>query len=36
MVSRGIKTDGEMITSVMKGAFRKEYETRNEFLSLVK
>ena len=36
MVARGIKTDGEMITSVMKGAFRKEYETRNEFLSLVK
>jgi GTP cyclohydrolase I len=36
MVARGIKTDGQMITSVMNGVFRKESETRNEFLSLVK
>ena len=36
MVARGIKTDGQMITSVMQGAFRKEPETRQEFLSLVK
>lgn len=36
MVARGIKTDGQMITSVMQGAFRKEPETRAEFLSLVK
>jgi len=36
MVARGIKTDGQMITSIMNGVFRKESETRNEFLSLVK
>ena len=36
MVARGIKTDGQMITSVMRGVFREESETRNEFLSLVK
>lgn len=36
MVARGIKTDGQMVTSVMGGAFRKEPETRQEFLSLLK
>jgi len=35
MVSRGIKTDGSMITSVMQGVFRDEPETRMEFLNLI-
>ena len=35
MVSRGIKTDGSMITSVMQGGFRDEPETRMEFLNLI-
>jgi GTP cyclohydrolase IA len=35
MVMRGIKTTGNMRTSVMRGAFRAEHETRAEFLNLV-
>lgn len=35
MVMRGIKTQGNMRTSVMRGAFRAEPETRAEFLNLV-
>lgn len=34
MVSRGIRTDGRMISSVMRGVFRTEYEARMEFLAL--
>jgi len=36
MVSRGIRTSGEMITSYTSGVFREEHETRQEFLSLIK
>lgn len=35
MASRGIRTKGSMRTSVMKGVFKSEHETRAEFLSLV-
>lgn len=35
MVMRGIKTQGNMRTSVMRGLFRAEHETRAEFLNLV-
>jgi len=33
---RGVKKKGKMITSVMKGCFKSEYETRQEFLNLIK
>ncbi len=33
--ARGIRTPGVMTTSVMRGVFRKEYETRMEFLRLI-
>ena len=35
MSSRGIRTPGVMTTSVMRGIFRAEYDTRMEFLRLV-
>lgn len=35
MVMRGIRTSGNMRTSVLRGAFKDEHETRAEFLSLV-
>lgn len=35
MVMRGIRTSGNMRTSVMSGAFRNEPEARAEFLNLV-
>lgn len=35
MTARGIRTPGMMTSSVMHGAFRKEYETRMEFLRLI-
>ena len=35
MSSRGIRTPGVMTTSVMRGIFREEYETRMEFLRLI-
>ena len=35
MVMRGIKTAGNMRTSVMRGSFRLEPETRSEFLNLI-
>lgn len=35
MTMRGIRTNGQMITSSMNGAFRTEPETRQEFLSLI-
>ena len=35
MSSRGIRTPGVMTTSVMRGVFGKEYETRMEFLRLI-
>jgi GTP cyclohydrolase IA len=35
MSSRGIRTPGIMTTSVMRGAFSEEYETRMEFLRLI-
>ena len=35
MLSRGIRTDGSMVTSNLSGVFRKEQETRQEFLNLV-
>jgi len=35
MSSRGIRTPGVMTTSVMRGVFREEYETRMEFLRLI-
>lgn len=35
MVMRGIKTTGNMRTSVMRGSFRDEHETRAEFLNLI-
>ncbi len=35
MSSRGIRTPGMMTTSVMRGVFRAEYQTRMEFLQLV-
>lgn len=34
MVMRGIKTDGVMTTSVMRGNFRESAQTRMEFLTL--
>lgn len=34
MVSRGIKTDGRMVTSVMRGVFRDNHQARMEFLHL--
>lgn len=34
MYSRGIKTDGDMISSSMNGIFRKEGSARNEFLKI--
>lgn len=35
MSSRGIRTPGVMTTSVMRGIFRVEYDTRMEFLRLI-
>ncbi len=35
MASRGIRTPGVMTSSVMRGVFREQYETRMEFLHLV-
>jgi GTP cyclohydrolase I len=35
MSSRGVRTPGIMTTSVMRGVFREEYETRMEFLRLI-
>lgn len=35
MVMRGIRTAGSMRTSVMRGVFRQEPETRAEFLNLI-
>jgi GTP cyclohydrolase IA len=35
MVMRGIRTAGNMRTSVMRGVFRQEPETRSEFLNLI-
>ena len=35
MSSRGIRTPGVMTTSVMRGVFRAEYDTRMEFLRLI-
>lgn len=35
MSSRGIRTPGIMTTSVMRGVFGEEYETRMEFLRLI-
>jgi GTP cyclohydrolase IA len=35
MTMRGVRTEGSMRTSVMRGVFRQEHETRNEFLTLV-
>mgnify|MGYP003131891812 CR=1 FL=1 len=34
MAMRGIKTEGEMISSVMSGKFRSNVDTRAEFISL--
>jgi GTP cyclohydrolase I len=34
MTMRGIKTDGRMKTSVMRGVFREDSDARREFLSL--
>jgi GTP cyclohydrolase I len=34
MTARGIRTAGTMTSSVMRGVFRKEHETRMEFLRL--
>lgn len=36
MVARGIRTEGEMLTSVVRGEFRNEPETRAEFMRLAK
>ena len=36
MSARGIRTPGLMTSSVMRGVFRAEYETRMEFLRLIK
>jgi len=33
---RGIKKDGEMITSVMRGVFRENESARSELLNLLK
>jgi len=35
MIMRGIKTDGRMLTSVVRGAFSKNPDTRKEFLNLI-
>jgi len=35
MTTRGIRTPGKMTSSVMRGVFRDEYETRMEFLRLI-
>jgi len=35
MATRGIRTPGTMTSSVMRGVFRAEYETRMEFLRLI-
>lgn len=35
MSARGIRTPGTMTSSVMRGVFRAEYETRMEFLRLI-
>lgn len=35
MTARGIRTPGSMTSSVMRGVFRNEYETRMEFLRLI-
>lgn len=35
MEARGIQTSGTMTTSVMRGAFRQQYETRMEFMSMI-
>jgi GTP cyclohydrolase I len=35
MTTRGIRTPGTMSSSVMRGVFRAEYETRMEFLRLI-
>lgn len=36
MAMRGIRSDGEMITSVMRGAFLNDQSTKEEFLLLVR
>ena len=35
MESRGIRTEGEMITSALKGVFRKQSHAKQEFLTLI-
>ena len=35
MSARGIRTPGLMTSSVMRGVFRDEYQTRMEFLHLI-
>ncbi|HEY7418838.1 MAG TPA: GTP cyclohydrolase I [Ktedonobacteraceae bacterium] len=35
MEARGIQTPGSMTSSVMRGAFREQYETRMEFLRMI-
>ena len=35
MIMRGIKTDGTMVSSMMRGVFREKAEARAEFLRLV-
>jgi len=36
MQMRGIRSEGEMLTSIMRGAFLRDKTVRDEFLSLVK
>ena len=36
MVMRGIKSDGVMVSSVMRGQFKEHHQTRMEFLELAK
>lgn len=36
MSMRGIKSNGEMLTSVLRGSFREDKSVKDEFLSLVK
>lgn len=36
MHARGIRSDGQMITSVLRGLFREDHNVKNEFLLLVK
>jgi GTP cyclohydrolase I len=35
MAVRGVKHDGDMVTSALRGAIRHEPETRAEFLRLI-